>query len=298
MFFGRCDQSTDCLDISDEQDCQIVVVNPKNYMKDKPPKAAMVKLSIDLLKVLKIDEVSMLYKTQYIVNLEWLDPRIIFFNLHNDQGLNTLVEEEKLKIWTPKLIFDNTKYKTRTTTDKESTVSVKREGNYTPNNWDDVDNVYRFKGSENPLMMRRVYKMEWICDYEMNWYPFDTQKCRMTFAVTEDMNNFIHLVGNGHAYKGPVELTQYFVRNTQMFPEHLEDEQQAIILEATLGRRLLGNLLTIFLPTILLNIIGHSTNYFKPFFFEAVVSVNLTVMLVCYKGSIISPNYVTFYSRF
>ena len=134
-------------------------------MKDRPPKAALVKLSIDLLKVLNIDEVSMLYETQYIVNLEWLDPRITFFDLHEDQGLNTLVEEEKLKIWTPKLIFDNTKYKTRSTTDKESTLSVKRKGNYTPNNWDDVDNVYKFKGSENPLMMRRVYKTEWICDY-------------------------------------------------------------------------------------------------------------------------------------
>ena len=35
--------------------------------------------------------------------------------------------------------------------------------------------------------------------------------------------------------------------------------------------------MTIYMPTILLNIIGHSTNYFKPFFFEAVVTVNLTV---------------------
>ena len=38
-----------------------------------------------------------------------------------------------------------------------------------------------------------------------------------------------------------------------------------------------GTFMTIFLPTILLNIIGHSTNYFKPFFFEAIVTVNLTV---------------------
>ena len=36
--------------------------------------------------------------------------------------------------------------------------------------------------------------------------------------------------------------------------------------------------MTIYMPTILLNIIGHSTNYFKPFFFEAVVTVNLTVI--------------------
>ena len=56
--------------------------------------------------------------------------------------------------------------------------------------------------------------------------------------------------------------------------------ENAIIMEVVLGRRLLGNFLTIFFPTILLNVIGHSTNYFKSFFFEAVVSVNLTAMLV------------------
>merc|ERR1711892_819448 len=76
------------------------------------------------------------------------------------------------------------------------------------------------------------------------------------------------------------ELTQYFVRDTELFPQLINGERQAIVLKITLGRRLLGTILTIFLPTILLNVIGHSTNYFKAFFFEAVVSVNLTVMLV------------------
>lgn len=47
-----------------------------------------------------------------------------------------------------------------------------------------------------------------------------------------------------------------------------------------LGRRLLSLLTTIYIPTILLNIIGHITNYFKPFYFESAVAVNLTVMLV------------------
>ena len=76
-WYFRCDQSTDCKDISDEKGCQIVVIDLNNYMKDKPPKEALVKLSVDLLKILKIDEVAMLYKTQYSVNMEWLDPRII-----------------------------------------------------------------------------------------------------------------------------------------------------------------------------------------------------------------------------
>ena len=48
-------------------------------------------------------------------------------------------------------------------------------------------------------------------------------------------------------------------------------------IQVVLGRRLLGNFMIIYMPTILLNIIGHSTNYFKHFYFEATVSVNLTV---------------------
>ena len=233
-----------------------MVIDPNNYMKDKPPKEAVVKLRVELMKILEIGEVAMLYRTQFTVNLEWLDPRIIFYNLHENQGLNALVEEEKNMIWTPRLILDNTDAKTRTTTDEESIISIRREGDFTQSTVESIDNIYMFQGLDNVLDMNRVYETEWICDYQMNWYPFDTQKCRMTFAVTKDMNNFIRIIGNGHTYTGPVELTQYFVRNSEMFPEMIGGRQQSIVLEVTLGRRLLGTILTIFLPTVLLNVIG------------------------------------------
>ena len=42
----------------------------------------------------------------------------------------------------------------------------------------------------------------------------------------------------------------------------------------------LSIILTKFAPTVILNIVGHSSNYFKEFFFEAVISLNVTVMLV------------------
>ena len=114
----------------------------------------------------------------------------------------------------------------------------------------------------------------------MNWYPFDTQVCSMTISVTEDLNDFITIEDNGHENLGPVELTQYFIRNTEMNINLIGNKQQAVVFKVTLGRRLLGTVLTVFLPTILMNVVGHGANYFKAFFFEAVVSVNLTVMLV------------------
>ena len=42
----------------------------------------------------------------------------------------------------------------------------------------------------------------------------------------------------------------------------------------------MGTILTVYIPTVLLIVISHITNYFKDFFFEASVTVNLTVLLV------------------
>lgn len=47
-----------------------------------------------------------------------------------------------------------------------------------------------------------------------------------------------------------------------------------------LKRRITDELLTTYLPTILILTIVYTTNYFKAFFFEAVVTVNLTSLLV------------------
>ena len=47
-----------------------------------------------------------------------------------------------------------------------------------------------------------------------------------------------------------------------------------------LKRRIVNELMTTYLPTVLILIIVYTTNFFKPFFFEAVVTVNLTSLLV------------------
>ena len=65
----------------------------------------------------------------------------------------------------------------------------------------------------------------------------------------------------------------------QVYPANITNKQ-GVQVSLTLGRRLLGTILTVYVPTVLLNIIGHATNYFKDFFFEAVVTINLTCMLV------------------
>ena len=45
-------------------------------------------------------------------------------------------------------------------------------------------------------------------------------------------------------------------------------------------RRLTNEMLTTYLPTLLLILIGYCTTFFKSFFFEAALTVNVTTMLV------------------
>ena len=139
----------------------MVVIDQNNYLKDKPPKAAVVKIRIELLQVLEIGEIKMLFSTQYKLHMQWFDQRVTFYNLNDNQELNSLVQDEKHKIWTPALIFDNTVEKIRSLTDAESLISVQKKGNFSRNTIDEVDNVYMYQGGHNPLDMNRVYHTKW-----------------------------------------------------------------------------------------------------------------------------------------
>ena len=57
-------------------------------------------------------------------------------------------------------------------------------------------------------------------------------------------------------------------------------------MKLSLKRKVMNELLTTFLPSILLMIITFATTFFKPFFFEAALSVNLTTMLMMTNISI------------
>ena len=109
----------------------------------------------------------------------------------------------------------------------------------------------------------------------MRWYPFDAQTCFMVMKLGGGTEKLVSLSPGDLSYRGPKELTQYYVKK-YLIRETSLDDAKGLSVSITFGRRLLGTILTVYLPTVLLNVIGHVTNFFKPFFFEAVVTVNLT----------------------
>ena len=55
-------------------------------------------------------------------------------------------------------------------------------------------------------------------------------------------------------------------------------EKQAIFVQFTIGRNIVGSMMTDFLPILISVIIGHLTNYVK--LYEVAAGANLTILLV------------------
>ena len=68
-------------------------------------------------------------------------------------------------------------------------------------------------------------------------------------------------------------ITDYVLLNAT-YPE------EGIRLTITLKRKIMSEMMTTYFPSLLLLMITYATTFFKPFYFEAALSVNLTTMLV------------------
>ena len=72
----------------------------------------------------------------------------------------------------------------------------------------------------------------------------------------------------------------YVITKWSLEYRNRESPEEGIQMKLILKRRIINELLTSYLPSILLIFISYSTTFFRPFYFEASVTVNLTTMLV------------------
>ena len=82
------------------------------------------------------------------------------------------------------------------------------------------------------------------------------------------------------AMKSPLELAEYEITEWKLVYYNEDRKDEGLKMEVTLRRILANELLTTYLPSFFLIGICYSTTFYKQFYFEAAVTVNLTVMLV------------------
>ena len=188
----RCDQVADCSDESDEVGCNVLVLK-KNYNQKVPPftirrtngrTIVPVKLdiSIDLLKIVDMEETNHKIDFQFQITLEWREnERVKYYNLKKHTSLNALSDTDIEKLWLPIVIYDNTDQKETSRLGEygngewNTPVSIIREGNFTRSDIDVLDETEIFEGGENTISMEQVYTWQFQCKYNLLYYPFDTQ---------------------------------------------------------------------------------------------------------------------------
>merc|ERR1719210_805767 len=238
-----------------------------------------VAVSMRIKSIMDINEVGGFFQVQFYLTMKWFESRLKFQNLKDDINLNSFLPSEITQIWSPELIFENTENKPATIADERTTIKVEKGGNFKLNKRDENENIQYYAGSENQIRMSRFYNQRFTCDYQMGWYPFDVQKCKMDLSIKKGFAPFTKLLADQLRYDGPPALTKYDIQETKIEVVKLEDVE-AIRVTITLGRKLLGVLLNVFVPTAILNLISFSTNFYKDAYFESVIAINLTSMLV------------------
>ena len=141
---------------------------------------------------------------------------------------------------------------------------------------EEIDEREIFKGSENTLTMNQTYTHEFQCIFDLRKYPFDEQTCSIELTTTNLDAPTMRLI--------PKDL--WIEQNTDMNLFHMDGwdftyhKEKGLQMRISLKRKIMSEMLTTFLPSLLLLMITFATTFFKPFFFEAALSVNLTTMLV------------------
>ena len=276
---NRCDGKVDCRNGSDEQDCR-KLIQRQGYKKELTPvpeigRNISVNFSLTILDI-ELNEATESFIVKVTYTRVWFDRRLVYRHLKREYGpkMNALLTEEQNAIWYPYTLFNNMKneqYYIRTNEPNMCWVIPNENYTHVAHN-----NTYIFKGFENALNLTKEYYVEWKCNYAYQWYPFDTQVCRMEMISRED-DTELHPVNLFH--NPTISFNSYTLKKIQMCRSILLGKE-AIVTEVTMVRLIMNNLLTVFIPTTLLVVISFTARAFAEDYMDMVIQVNLTILLV------------------
>ena len=290
MMEQRCNQLPECRDGSDEKNCKVLVLK-EGYNKNVPPVSVQdglknmvnVSVSIDILMLVDIDEEDYSVEIQFSIALKWIENRATYLNLKQDWSVNALTQEDIQSLWLPKVIYENTDQKESTRLgmqfEWDTDVVVERNKNGTPAGLDTLDETELFKGDENSLVMFQTYTHRFQCIFNLKKYPFDTQTCSIDMAMGILDGASVRLIPDQLHMKQSLDMPIFEIKDWR-FEEANSNKTKTLKMIMVLKRKIVSELLTTYFPTLLLTAITFATTFFKPFFFEAALSVNLTTMLV------------------
>ena len=128
--------------------------------------------------------------------------------------------------------------------------------------------------------MRQTYTHRFQCNYLLSRYPFDTQVCTIKMNVGSLDDETVTLIPSKLVMEQEEDMTIFHIIDRQLVYRNVSQPRDGVFMFIVLKRKITSEMMTTYFPTIMLTAITFATTFFKPYFFEAALTVNLTTMLV------------------
>ena len=106
------------------------------------------------------------------------------------------------------------------------------------------------------------------------------QFCSIDMAMGPLDEESVRLIPGQLHMKQPPDMAIFKIKDWRFAEKTKSNGTRTLRMMMVLKRKVTSELMTTYFPTLLLTAITFATTFFKPFFFEAALSVNLTTMLV------------------
>ena len=68
-----------------------------------------------------------------------------------------------------------------------------------------------FPGSGNPLLLQQELSITFQCQFDLQWFPFDNQRCSLHFRLNDLESKLVRMLETEPEYLGPEKLPEYQV---------------------------------------------------------------------------------------
>ena len=159
-------------------------------------------------------------------------------------------------------------------------VRVKHEGPPQKSNRRNLHEALVYEGNENPLVFSEILDESLSCDFELTYYPFDTQTCSVILRVPILKRSVIDLIPGKCEALEKITLSQYNILGMENRVGGRHNDTLAC--DITLKRNPAFHIVATYLPTLTLMITALATLFIDEGHVEATIMVAMTSMLVMF----------------
>ena len=202
-----------------------------------------------------------------------------FLNLRDDIYQNLVPDDEASQMWIPEIGFYNAKTG-KLSADEHEAVMLRRDSN--PDRFDPsrAREDYVYQGYKNSIMYLRRFYAEYHCTFNLRFFPFDEQICKMEFKARTVTRQYLELLPGRLLYKGPEILVEFVVSNVTMQMGRQNVTRSEIQIIINLARQYTYHLSQSFFQSWLLGFLAYLTFWIDIQDFTDRFMGSLTALLV------------------